>query len=150
MELVRSALAQIGITILPQGFRGYTFYDAAGKRNSPHAFAEGGWCQDYPDPYDFINFLLSGLGIREANNTNIAYFNNPVYNARMERAAKLTGAARLRAYERLEHDLVTKEAPWAAWSQPAQQFFFSDNVDQRTFVYEPIYESPPYNVLALK
>ena len=68
----------------------------------------------------------------------------------MDRAAKLTGAARLRAYERLEHDLVTKAAPWAAWSQPANQFFFSDSVDMRSFVYQPFYEGPPYNLLALK
>ena len=68
----------------------------------------------------------------------------------MERAARLTGDARLRAYERLEHDLVTKAAPWAVWGQPANQFFFSDSVDTRSFVYQPIYEAPPYNLLALK
>ena len=68
----------------------------------------------------------------------------------MERAARLIGDARLRAYERLEHDLVTKAAPWAVWGQPANQFFFSDSVDMRSFVYQPIYEAPPYNLLALK
>ena len=68
----------------------------------------------------------------------------------MDRAAKLVGSARLRAYERLEHDLVTKAAPWAVWSQPARQFFFSDSVDMRSFAYQPIYEAPSYNLLALK
>jgi ABC-type transport system substrate-binding protein len=150
MELVRRQLRLIGIEIKPQGFRGYSLYDPAGKRSSPHAFANGGWCQDYPDPYDFINTLLYGRGIREENNSNIAYFNDPAYDDRMERAGKLTGLARLRAYERLEHDLVTKAAPWAAWSQPAKQFFFSDSVDMRSFVYQPIYEVPPFNLLALK
>jgi peptide/nickel transport system substrate-binding protein len=151
MELMRAALARIGITIDPRGFRGE--YPPSDKRNSPHAFAEGGWCQDYmeyADPYAFINVLLYGRGIQEENNDNISYFDNPAYDDRMERAAKLVGAARLRAYQRLEHDLVTKQAPWAAWGQTAKQFFFSDNVDQRTFMYQPIYESAPYNVLALK
>ena len=60
MELVRRQLRLIGIEIDPQGFRGYSYYDAVGKRNSPHAFAIGGWCQDYSDPYDFINVLLYG------------------------------------------------------------------------------------------
>jgi hypothetical protein len=68
----------------------------------------------------------------------------------MERAARLTGDARLRAYTRLEHDLVTKAAPIAVWAQPAKQFFFSDSVDTRSFAYQPIYEAPPYNLLALK
>jgi ABC-type transport system substrate-binding protein len=139
MELVRSALREIGITIEPQGFPGFAIYDAVAKRNSPHAFATLGSCQAYPDPYDFISFL-----------GNVAFFNDPTYNARMDRAARLRGAARLKAYESLEHDLVTKAAPWAAWGQPTKQFFFSDRVDPRSFVYHPAYETPVYNILALK
>jgi ABC-type oligopeptide transport system substrate-binding subunit len=146
MELVRSNLAQIGVQIDPQGFRGFAIYDAAGKRNSPHAFVTVGWCQQSSDPSTFINTLFYGGN----DNDNIAHFNDPAYNRRMERAARLTGDARLRAYTRLEHDLVTKAAPLAAWGQPANQFFFSDSVDTRSFVYQPIYEAPPYNLLALK
>jgi hypothetical protein len=40
--------------------------------------------------------------------------------------------------------------PWAVWGERAKQFFFSDRVDMRSFVYQPIYETPPYNLLALK
>ena len=146
MELVRRALAEIGITIEPRTFRGYGW-----PPMSPDwAFRTAGWCQDYPDPYDFINNLLHGRTVGAENSNNLANFNDPVYNARMDRAARLTGAARLRAYASLEHDLVTKAAPWAAWGQPANQFFFSESVDMRSFAYQPIYEEPPYNVLALK
>jgi oligopeptide transport system substrate-binding protein len=150
MELVRSYLNQIGITIEPQGFRGFAIYDAAGKRTSPHAFTTGGWCQDYPDPYDFINVLLYGGNIQAENNNNLAYFNNATFNRRMENSAKLFGAARLRAYERLENDLVAQQAPWAAWNQPTNQFFFGARVNTRSLVYQPIYEEFPYNVMALR
>jgi len=150
MELVRSYLSQLGITIDPQGFRGFAIYDAAGKRNSPHAFTTGGWCQDYSDPYDFINVLLYGGSIQDENNNNLAYFNNPRFNKRMEAAAKLVGAKRLTAYANLENDLVTKQAPWAAWNDPTNQFFFSNRVDTRGLVYQSIYEAFPYNVMALK
>ena len=94
--------------------------------------------------------LLYGGTIQDENNNNLSYFDDPAYDRRMVRASKLIGAARLRAYARLEHDLVTKAAPWAAWGQPANHFFFSDSVDMRSFVYQPIYETPPYNLLALK
>jgi ABC-type transport system substrate-binding protein len=150
MELVRSYLSQIGITIDPQGFRGFAIYDAAGKRNSPHAFTTGGWCQDYPDPYDFINVLLYGGNIQEENNNNLAYFNNSAYNKRMEAAAKKFGAARLSAYQSLENDLVAKQGPWAAWNQPTNQFFFSSRVDTKSLVYQAIYEEFPYNLISLK
>ena len=43
-----------------------------------------GWLADYPDPFDFINVLLDGDNIQEANNTNYAYLNNPTYNKRMK------------------------------------------------------------------
>jgi ABC-type oligopeptide transport system substrate-binding subunit len=150
MELVRRQLRLIGIEIEPQAFRGFSIWDPARSRKSPHAFTVAGWCADYPDPYNFINTLLYGRGIQEENNWNVAYFNDPAFDDRMERAAQLTGEERLRAYERLEHDLVRDAAPWAVWGQPTNQFFFSDRVDMRSFVYQPIYESPPYNVLALK
>ena len=150
MELVRSYLSQLGIRIDPQGFRGFAIYDAAGKRDSPHAFTTGGWCQDYSDPYDFINVLLYGGNIQAENNNNLAYFNNAAYNKRMESAAKLIGAKRLAAYSKLENDLVTKQGPWAAWTQPTNQFFFSNRVNPKSLVYQSIYEAYPYNLTALK
>jgi peptide/nickel transport system substrate-binding protein len=150
MELVRSYLSQIGINIDPQGFRGFAIYDAAGKRNSPHAFTTGGWCQDYSDPYDFINVLLYGGALQDENNNNLAYFNNAAYNKRMEQAAKLIGSKRLNTYAQLENDLVTKQGPWAAWNQPTNQFFFSNKVDPKSLVYQSLYEAFPYNIMALK
>ena len=150
MELVRSYLSQIGVNIDPQGFRGFAIYDAAGKRNSPHAFTTGGWCQDYSDPYDFINILLYGGALQEENNNNLAYFNNAAYNKRMEAAAKLIGSKRLSTYAQLENDLVTKQGPWAAWNQPTNQFFYSNKVDPRSLVYQSLYEQFPFNVMSLK
>lgn len=150
MELVRASLAQIGITIDPQGFRGFAIYDAAGTRGSEHAFTTAGWCQDYPDPYDFINILLYGGNIQADNNNNLAYFNIPSYNRKMERAAKLLGNARLRTYGALDIDIMRNQAPWAPWNNPTNQFFLGARIDPKSFVYQPIYEEAPYNVLALR
>ena len=36
-----------------------------------------GWTADYPDPFDFINVLMDGDSIQDANNSNLAYLNNP-------------------------------------------------------------------------
>lgn len=150
MELVRSYLRNIGIDIEPKGFRGFAIYDAAGKRGSEHAFTTGGWCQDYPDPYDFINVLLYGGNIQAENNNNLAYFNHAGFNRRMNASAKLFGSARIRSYQKLENDLVTQQAPWAAWNQPTNQYFYGANVNTRTLVYQPIYEEYPFNLIALR
>ncbi len=51
--------------------------DAAGKRNSPHAFMTDGWCHPYPDPATLnVSFDTSR-------------FDDPVFNRRLQRAARL-------------------------------------------------------------
>ena len=56
--------------------------------------------------------LLDGTRIQATNNVNESYFNNPAYNAKMERAARLSGGARLTAYGNLDADII--EEPGAA------------------------------------
>ena len=107
-------------------------------------------CQDYPDPYDFINVLLYGGSIQAENNNNLAYFNTPAYNRKMERAARLLGDARLRAYGALDIDIMRNQAPWAPWNNPTNQFFFGSRVNPRSLFVHPIYESPIYNMSTLK
>ena len=70
----------------------------------------------------------------------------PLTTSGWSSAAKLIGAKRLNTYAQLENDLVTKQAPWAAWNQPTNQFFFSNKVDPKSLVYQPIYEAFPYNM----
>jgi ABC-type oligopeptide transport system substrate-binding subunit len=152
LELTRAALNQIGITdIDARGFRGFAIYDAAGKRGSEHDVVVGsGWCQDYPDPYDFINVLLYGGNIQQDNNNNLAYFNNRSYNTKMERAARLLGAERLRTYGNLDVDISTNQAPWASWQNINDRFFFSNRIDMRSYVWAPVYENPNWSRLSLK
>ena len=150
MELVRANLKQLGIEIEPRPFRGFAIYDAAGKRGSDHAMTTGGWCQDYPDPYDFINVLLYGGSIQAENNNNLAYFNNPQYNRKMERAARLLGDARMLAYGALDIDIMRNQAPWAVWANPTNQYFFGSRINPRTFILQPIYENVSFNAISLK
>ena len=44
--------------------------------------ANEGWIEDYPDPYDFMNILLSGDNIPKTGGNNFSYFNVPKYNPR--------------------------------------------------------------------
>jgi len=150
MEINRADLNRIGIDITPKAFSGFDIYDAMGKRGSEHDLGIGGWCQDYPDPYDFINVLMYGPAIQPEHNNNYAYFNNPTYNRKMERAAKLIGAARIKAYGDLGIDIDKNQAPYAVWRSPNTREFFSNRVDPRTIIYQGIYQATDYGVLALK
>jgi ABC-type oligopeptide transport system substrate-binding subunit len=150
MELNRQDLSRIGLEIEPKGFQGFDLYTAAGKRGSIHDITQAGWCQDYPDPYDFVNILLYGGNIQADNNNNLAYWNNAKYNKKMNRAAKLLGKARLRTYGALDIDIMKNQAPWAVYATASNRYIFSNRVNSKSLVYQGIYEDWSIPALALK
>jgi oligopeptide transport system substrate-binding protein len=144
-------LTDLGYNVEGRGFAGFDIYTAAGNRGSAHdVVGQVGWCQDYPDPYDFINVLMDGTKIQAENNVNIAYFNVKKFNNAMHHAARLTGRARYRAYGALDINISTKAAPWASMGDSTNQFFYSNKVAPSTMVYQTVYQYPSLNVLAFK
>jgi peptide/nickel transport system substrate-binding protein len=107
-----------------------------------------GWLADYPDPFDFINVLLDGDNIQEANNSNYAYLNNPTYNKRMKAAAKLSGEPRYRAYGQLDVDLMRNVAPWAPIINGNTREFISNRITN--YLYHPVYAGIIINAAAIK
>jgi ABC-type transport system substrate-binding protein len=98
-----------------------------------------GWGQDYPDPYDFINILLSGTSIQADNNVNLSYFNSPVWNKRMDQASKLSGQARYNAYAAIDSGLMKGPAPQAPYIDTNARIFVSKRVG--CYVYSQVYGS---------
>jgi ABC-type transport system substrate-binding protein len=108
-----------------------------GTRGAEFDMLLNGWGEDYPDPYDFINILLSGTSIQADNNVNLSYFNEPTWNRRMDQASKLFGAARLRTYSILDRDLMQGPAPMAPYINTNARIFVSSRV--RNYVYHKVY-----------
>ena len=79
--------------------QGFQIYIATGTKGEPYDAALVGWFADYADPYDFIDILLNGENIHEANNNNLAYLNVPALNKQMRAANALTGDKRSAAYQ---------------------------------------------------
>jgi oligopeptide transport system substrate-binding protein len=144
-------LSDLGYNVEGRGFAGFNIYTAAGTKGSPHdVVGQVGWCQDYPDPYDFINVLMDGTKILPENNVNISYFNVKKWNKAMQHAARLTGKARYRAYGNLDINITKSAAPWAAMGDSTNQFFYSSKVAPSTMSYQTVYQYPSLNVLAFK
>ena len=136
-QLVQSNLKEIGIDVTIQQFPRNVQFTKEGNKGEPFDIADEGWIADYPDPYDFINKLLDGRTIQESNNVNFSYFNDPVWNKRMDEAAAQTGEARDQAYAQLDADIAGEAAPLAAWSVPNNIDFFSSRVGCQLF--QPVY-----------
>ena len=93
-QIVKFNLAKIGINMDTRHLATGPLSATAGRRGEPFEFYLGGWQADYPDPNNFLDVLLNGNNIREANNNNRAYFNVPSVNRRLEAASQLSGANR--------------------------------------------------------
>jgi peptide/nickel transport system substrate-binding protein len=131
-QIIKANLKQIGIDVEIKQFPVATLFDPLSgivrNRGEPFDMTLFSWATDYWDPYDTINVLLDGRTIREHGNSNISYFNSPKYNELMERASRLSGPARYRAYGRLDVDLARNAAPMVAYAFDSSVTFVSRRV----------------------
>jgi len=153
-QIVRRDLIRLGFkagNITMKGFSGADLYDAMGKRNTDLDMGVSmGWCSDYPDPYDWINILLYGKSIQAENNVNYSYFNDPKWNAKMEKAARLVGPNRLKVYGQLDLDIMNQAAPMAIERTYNNRYIFSNRVNPKSLIYQGIYQDWSIPALALK
>ena len=147
-QILKYNLEQIGlgVTLKPQPFA--VAIRTAGTRGSDFDMFLIAWFADYPDPFDFINVLLDGQNIQDANNSNYSYFNSTKYNKLMTDAAKLSGQSRYDAYGKLDVDMMRDAAPWAPLSNGNVREFISERVTN--YLFHPVYGGAIMNALAMK
>jgi len=153
-QIVKRDLQRLGFKtgdINMKPYPGAQIYDVMGvKGNDLDIGLSMGWCQDYPDPYDFINILLYGPAIQPENNVNYSYFNDKTWNKKMEKASRLVGPKRMRAYGALDRDLMLKAAPMAPERTYDSRYFLSNRVNPKGLVYQTVYQDWSIPALALK
>jgi ABC-type transport system substrate-binding protein len=132
-QIVQFNLKQIGLNVNTHPFARGVQIAKEGTRGEPFDITSEGWIADYADPYDFINVLLDGTSIHDANNNNVAYFNDPTYNKLMETASNLSGAARYTAYGNLDVNMMLKNPPWAARNNFNDRILLSSKIGCFTF-----------------
>jgi ABC-type oligopeptide transport system substrate-binding subunit len=132
-QIVRANLLAIGLDMQIMVFPRAEQITRAGTRGEPFDMTLEGWHADYLDPFDFL-FLLDGSRLRPSNNVNVAYFNDPVYNGRIQAANQLQGDARPNAFGELDVDIAQNAAPWAPYGVPNDRHFFSERIGCRAYV----------------
>jgi peptide/nickel transport system substrate-binding protein len=120
--VLASNLAKIGIKVKTKAFTRSVQFQNEGVKGVAMDIANEGWIQDYPDPYDFMNILLSGDNIPKTGGNNFSYYDVPKYNQEMDHANTLSGNARYQAYGSIATDMMTNNPPWAPW-------LFTNNID---------------------
>ena len=125
--IVQYNLEQMGCNVTTKPFVGYAIYGAAGVKGADFDAMLTGWYQDYADGYDFFHVLLDGRSIQASNNNNLAYFNQPAVNARIDAGNKLTGAARSMAWGELDIYTMKNYAPLAPIDNSNDRDFLGPN-----------------------
>jgi peptide/nickel transport system substrate-binding protein len=137
MALLTQELKPLGINVTVKYFQRSVQFQEEGVKGTPNDIADEGWLADFPDPYDFLNILLSGKSILPKNGDNFAYFNDPSFNSQLDQAATKVGTDRSATYGAIATSMKTDQAPWAAWSNQTNYDFFSARIGCQ--LWEPSY-----------
>jgi peptide/nickel transport system substrate-binding protein len=146
--LVQADFKLIGINVDVQKFSTSTMYKKCGTKSEAFDICNVGWIADYPDPYDFINVLLSKDSIHESGNNNYSYFSNLKYTRMMNNAARLVGPKRFSTYGNLDVQITKDAAPIAAWDNDNDREFISAKTG--CYVNQPVYGLADLALLCLK
>jgi ABC-type oligopeptide transport system substrate-binding subunit len=136
-QVLEFNLKQIGLDVETKLFSRAVQIQKEGTRGEPFDMTVESWLADYADPFDFIDILLNGKNIQDANNNNYAYFNDPAYVKKMNAAAALAGPARYKAYGNLDIDLSLHAVPWIARANGNARILVSKHVG--CYTYSAIY-----------
>lgn len=110
-EAAQQDLQAVGVEVELRSAN-YNAFQFKAETRRQMEFGVWGWFQDYPDPSDFLDVLLSGERITDTDCNNASFYNNPEMNRRLDAAAQsLNVGERTRLFREAEK-LVMEDAPW--------------------------------------
>jgi peptide/nickel transport system substrate-binding protein len=134
-QVIRRDLAPLGIDVQVKEFPIGDFYARIGHRGEPFDLAVSGWGFS-TDPSSVLS-IFDGRTIRRDGNADFSYFDNPAFDRKLDRAARLSGARRYRTYVRLERELERDFVPAAPFATAASRDFFSARIGCQ--IYQPVW-----------
>jgi peptide/nickel transport system substrate-binding protein len=112
-QVIQRNLGRIGLDVEVRAFPATVVFERVSRRGEPYDLALLGWLADIPDPSSFLDDLFRGDNIPALNYSR---FDSPAFNRSLDRASRLTGSARYRAYGKIDVELARNGAPAAAYA----------------------------------
>jgi ABC-type transport system substrate-binding protein len=134
-QIFQFDLKRLGIDVEVKYFPIVTLFAKMGTRGEPFDVGFGSFGVDYADPISFFT-ALDGSNLTPTGNLNIAYFDRPRYNRKIERIEQLTGAARRKAWADLDVEMMRDDPPWAPYMNFTQLEFVSKSLG--CYVFQPV------------
>ncbi len=110
-EGIQQDLREVGIQVELKPLS-YPAFEVKCRARRGTACSLWGWFEDYPDPNDFLDVLLNGERITDADCNNSAFYNNPEVNRRLDRAGGSNDIEERSKLFREAEAIIMKDAPW--------------------------------------
>lgn len=137
-DVLRYQLQEIGLDVELRQFVRGNHFDKCETRGEPFDLCERTWTADYLDAGSYLRPLFDGTTIEATENTNTSYLDDPRVNARIVRIDRMPfGAARARAWAKLDVDVMRQQAPVIAFQVVNQRDFVSRSFG--CYLYHPVY-----------
>jgi ABC-type oligopeptide transport system substrate-binding subunit len=138
-QVLQFNLKQVGIDLDVRQFARAVQHEKCATRGEDFDLCDEGWLVDYADPVTFFEPLLNGKNIQQTSNSNESYFNDPVYNRRIEQTSAMPlGAKRTQAWASLDADIMKNAVPWAPFLTVTNRDFVSKSTG--CYLYHPVWE----------
>jgi peptide/nickel transport system substrate-binding protein len=109
-QVAKQNLKRIGLDVQIKALPLAALYRQATLPRAPFDLMTSGWIPAFIDPYDYMNSLFE---TRFIGTFNVGHFASRKYDALLQRAARLQGNARYRAYGDVDVQLARDAAPRA-------------------------------------
>ena len=126
--MIGSNLRQLGLDVDIRAFPYVELFDRASRPGEPYDILTAWELADYADPADYLNDFLETW-----------YRPGAQLTAKLDRAARLSGAARERAYAALSDDIALNVAPFVPYAAGVLRDFFSERVGCQ--VFQPVFRT---------
>jgi peptide/nickel transport system substrate-binding protein len=139
-EYYDGILKEIGFDTTLKILNADNYFTVIGNLTTPNVDTGwGNWFQDYPNPNDFFQPLLTTGSIAPTNNSNLAQFSNPELDRKVaELAEEELGPEQEAAYEDLDREFM-EEAPWAPYGNRTLTTFVSGDIDLDKVISNPTF-----------
>jgi peptide/nickel transport system substrate-binding protein len=128
-QIVQQSLKKIGIAVRIRAFPTAVQLEKMATRGEPFDIGRIWFGAAYSDPAQFFSiFDGRNVGGRFPATVNFSRFDSPRFNMLLDRAGKLVGPARYRAYGDLDVQLARRAAPAIPYSNFNEFTFVSPNV----------------------
>ncbi len=132
VAIITKDLAAIGIEVLVKELPVNKLLAEERAQPAPYDIFLGGYAGTYEDPSDILDPSVDVSNVIARNR-----FDNPMINRQLAAAERLTGLARIRAYMRIDTELVTRYAPAATYAVGLTPDFLSARMGCE--IYQPVY-----------